>query len=93
MSQNNKICIHAIISGKVQGVFFRDTTMKKAHELKLTGWIKNLSEGNVELVACGDQDSIMILTEWLWEGPEKAEVSNVHWEEIPNEHHDSFKVC
>lgn len=92
MNHANKICIRAVVSGKVQGVFFRDSTMKKAHELGVSGWIKNLDDGNVELVVCGERDSIMMLTEWLWEGPDNAEVSNVHWEEIPLEEHDGFNV-
>lgn len=88
----DKVCIRAIVSGKVQGVFFRDSTCKKARELQLTGWVKNLSNGDVELVACGDRDSIMVLTEWLWDGPPSAEVSNVHWEEIEGEDHADFRM-
>lgn len=87
-----KICIKASVSGKVQGVFFRDSTLKKAQELQLTGWIKNTTDGNVELLACGEQDHIMELTDWLWRGPKPAEVSNVHWEETPWEAFDSFSV-
>ncbi len=87
-----KIGIHAIVSGKVQGVFFRNTTQKKAQELGLTGWIKNLPNGDVELVACGERDPIMLLTEWLWQGPETAEVSNVTWNEIDFEKHQSFFI-
>lgn len=89
---NSNVCIRAIISGKVQGVFFRDTAQKKATALSLTGWIKNLDNGDVELLACGARDPVMILTEWLWEGPESAEVSNVRWEEVDWESHDQFVV-
>ncbi|WP_423063156.1 acylphosphatase [Candidiatus Paracoxiella cheracis] len=92
MNHATKMCIHAVVSGKVQGVFFRDSTMKKAQELGLTGWVKNLDDGNVELLACGERDVIMLFTEWLWEGPDRAEVSNVHWEEIPSEDHHNFSV-
>ena len=72
--------------------FFRDSTDKKAHELKLTGWVKNLSNGDVELVACGDRDAIVVLTEWLWKGPPSAAVSNIHWEEIAWEDHSDFSI-
>lgn len=86
------MCIRAIISGKVQGVFFRNTTRQKASKLGLTGWIKNLSNGEVELVACGERNSIMIFTKWLWIGPPFASVSNVHCEEIPWENHIDFNI-
>ena len=89
---NKKICIRAVVSGKVQGVFFRDSAQKKAKTLNLTGWIKNTDSGDVELLACGARDPVMILTEWLWEGPDSAEVSNVRWEEIEWETHDQFVV-
>lgn len=87
-----KVCIKANISGKVQGVFFRDSTVKKAQELQLTGWVKNTPDNKVELMACGERDHIMELTEWLWQGPSAAEVSNVHWEETPLESFDHFTV-
>jgi len=92
MNVGDKICIHAVISGKVQGVFFRNGAKQKSEELGLTGWIKNIANGDVELVACGLRDPIMILTEWLWEGSDAAEISNVHWEEIAWEEHDQFVV-
>jgi len=88
----SKICIKAIISGKVQGVFFRDSALKKAQELQLTGWVTNTREGKVELRACGEQDHISELTDWLWQGPPSAEVSNVQWQEIPLEIFDGFSV-
>ena len=88
----NKICIRATVSGKVQGVFFRDNAQRKAQTLSLSGWIKNLDNGDVELIACGERDPIMVLTDWLWQGPDLAEVSNVHWEEIPWEDHSAFSI-
>jgi len=88
----NKLCIKASVSGVVQGVFFRKGTLEKALDLGITGWIKNTENGNVELLACGERDSLMLLTEWLWEGPKDAEVSNVSWEEAPLEKFDSFEV-
>ena len=89
---NSKLCIRAIISGKVQGVFFRDSTQKKASSLQLSGWVKNQKNGDVALIACGDRDHVMELTDWLWQGSEHAEVSNVQWEEIAMEHFSEFEV-
>jgi len=88
----SKICIKAIISGKVQGVFFRDSAMKKAQELQLTGWVTNTRDRKVELRACGERDHVLELTEWLWEGPQSAEVSNIQWQEIPFEIFDDFSI-
>ena len=88
----DKICIRANVSGKVQGVFFRKSTAQKAQALQLTGWIKNTTDGQVELVACGGRDHVVELTDWLWQGPDAAEVANVHWEEIPCEEHAEFAV-
>lgn len=91
--QNKNISIHATVSGKVQGVFFRQATLEKATELNLTGWVKNTTDNMVELVASGDRDAIMLLTDWLWEGPSQAQVSNVQWEERPFEKFDTFVIA
>ncbi len=48
------LCTHFYISGKVQGVFFRENTCSIARNLSLTGWIRNLKDGRVEIVACGE---------------------------------------
>ena len=88
----NKVCIHAIISGKVQGVFYRGNTEKKAKSFHLTGWVRNNENGTVELIACGDENNIKKLIEWLWKGPLLARVTNVDWREIAEEKHDAFVV-
>ncbi len=87
-----KICIRAIVSGKVQGVFFRDSAQKEAEKHHLRGWVKNTSDGTVELIACGERDQVMALTDWLWEGPPTSEVSNVHWDEVPWDDFEKFEV-
>ena len=89
---SEQMCIHAIVSGTVQGVYLRSNTRKKANTLNLTGWVKNLENGTVEVVACGSKKEVLALTEWLWEGPKQAEVSHVHWEETPLEKHEAFLV-
>lgn len=89
----DKLCIRAVVSGKVQGVFYRDGTRKKAESLQLTGWVKNCDDGSVELIACGDRDHVIEFTEWLWQGSENAEVANVAWEETPSEEdHQDFMI-
>lgn len=76
------ICIQAIISGKVQGVFYRDKTRHQANTLQLTGWVKNRPDGKVELVACGKKNQVEAFVDWLWEGPKAADVTDVQYKEI-----------
>jgi acylphosphatase len=82
--KTNKICKRFQISGKVQGVWYRATTQKVACELGLTGYAKNLSDGKVEVIACGDLEQIEQLSHWLWQGPPNADVSNVTEETLEN---------
>ncbi|MGA8204974.1 MAG: acylphosphatase [Woeseiaceae bacterium] len=76
------------IRGRVQGVFFRDSTRRIAQSLGLTGHAINLSNGDVEVLACGAPEAIGRLAEWLREGPRMANVSEViehdaDWEDLP----------
>ena len=86
------MCVHCIVSGRVQGVFYRAATQEKASELDLTGWVRNMPDGQVEVVACGDNREVQKLLDWLWQGPAHAEVSNVDITDIENESIDGFTV-
>jgi acylphosphatase len=81
---------HILISGWVQGVFFRDQTQKWATSLHLTGWVRNLKDGKVEVVAEGEKESINDLISKLEQGPSLARVDNVDvtWEEYKGEFKD-----
>lgn len=57
--------------------------MEKALELALDGWVKNLPDGRVEVVAAGAPQAIAALASWLWDGPPAARVEAVHLEEWP----------
>ncbi|HEX5056107.1 MAG TPA: acylphosphatase [Gammaproteobacteria bacterium] len=72
-----KICRHYRVSGLVQGVFFRASTREKAAALGLTGWVRNLADGRVEAVACGEGPQLELLEQWLRRGPELAKVDSV----------------
>jgi acylphosphatase len=76
------ICKHCIISGSVQGVFFRASTARRAKELKLSGYARNLPDGHVEVLVCGDAAAVDALCEWLWEGPSAAQVTDVTIREV-----------
>jgi len=88
----DKLCIHCFVSGRVQGVWFRASTQKEAKKLGLSGWVRNLPDGRVEVMACGEKDNIEQLYIWLQQGPPHAEVSDVTYEEIPWEDHAVFVV-
>ena len=72
-----KICKRCIVSGRVQGVVYRDATQHQAHTLNITGYAKNLPGGSVEVLACGAERDINELRDWLWEGSRLAQVSAV----------------
>jgi len=71
------IRIHVLVSGKVQGVFFRSSTKDKAGELCISGWIRNLSDGRVEAVFEGQKEDVDKIVEWCRKGPENAKVTGV----------------
>ena len=76
------ICKLCFISGRVQGVFFRASAARRAIELKLTGYAKNLPDGRVEVLACGALAAVDTLCEWLWDGPPAARVNEVVIREV-----------
>lgn len=78
---------HLYISGIVQGVFFRAHTRDVARSLKLTGWVRNLHDGRVEVITEGPKVAIERLIEWCHTGPPGARVDDVQtdWEEATGE--------
>ena len=65
------------MSGRVQGVFFRDTCERMATGFGVRGWVRNRSDGTVEVVAEGSRDSVGSLVEWCRQGPPRAHVTGV----------------
>lgn len=74
-------CRRFIIEGRVQGVFFRESTRREAERLNLTGSAVNLDDGSVEVIACGAESDLESLEAWLWKGPPAADVTGVISEE------------
>ncbi|KYK21477.1 acylphosphatase [Thermoplasmatales archaeon SG8-52-4] len=72
-----KSCVRVIISGRVQGVWFRASTKQKAKQLKLDGWVRNNPDGNVEAVFEGEESHIKEILNWCKRGPPLAKVTNV----------------
>jgi len=69
--------VRCLVAGRVQGVWYRASTAKRAQELGLRGWAKNLPDGCVEVVAVGTPGNVATLCQWLWDGPPGAQVSGV----------------
>lgn len=74
------VCVRCRISGRVQGVWFRASTRKKAIELNVRGWVRNLPDGRVEALLQGEVEAVEALKQWLWQGPDLAEVIEVQCE-------------
>ncbi len=75
--------MRAVVTGRVQGVGFRALTVDEAQALGLTGWVRNLADGSVELEAQGDEDSVAALLAWCAHGPPGARVTHVAVEDRP----------
>lgn len=87
------ICIHAFVSGRVQGVWFRQSTKEQAQALGLTGWVRNLPDGRVEVMIYGEERAARQLESWLSQGPELASVADVESRLLEFEDiHDSFII-
>jgi acylphosphatase len=82
-----------IVSGQVQGVFFRDTARRRAEAAGVAGWIANRPDGAVEAVFEGAPDAVEELVEFCRHGPSRAEVASVEVEEEQPEKLTGFAVC
>ena len=87
-----KKTIHFYVSGRVQGVFFRQRTKEQAQLFGLKGWVRNRADGRVEGVVQGTCPALESLREWLQRGPPAAQVLALGWEEIETGEFMSFEV-
>jgi len=88
-----KVGAHILVSGIVQGVFFRANTAEKARELSLLGWVKNLPDGRVEAVFEGEKEKIEEIIDWLKSHPgmSKVEKVEVDWQEAKGDF-ENFEI-
>ena len=86
------IACHLLITGLVQGVFFRASTEQKAKESGLTGWVRNTDDGAVEVHAEGPENVLNEFIEWCKKGPPKARVDSVKMTKTKPEHFSSFEI-
>ena len=87
-----EICEKFTIKGHVQGVGFRYHTYLEATKLGLVGYAKNLTDGSVEVIACGELEPIERLTIWLKSGPRRAKVNSVTTEQVKDEGYVGFDI-
>ena len=87
-----KRCLICTISGKVQGVWYRANTKKQAVKLGITGWVRNLPDGRVEALICGDDPALKTMQAWLAKGPPFAKVDQVSIEAVEETAPTNFKI-
>ena len=86
--------LHVWVEGRVQGVFFRDTTRRKASELGLRGWVRNMSDGRVEAMFVGSAEACEKALDFVGVGPPGAVVRRVEsrWEDVPQRELSGFEI-
>ncbi len=85
-----KVRAHVVVSGRVQGVYFRGKTREKARKYGVTGWIRNLPDGSVEAVFEGEKDQVGKVIEFVKHGPSYAKVTDlkIQWQDYKDEFPD-----
>jgi acylphosphatase len=71
------VCKKCLVGGRVQGVYYRATAARRAHELSIRGHARNLPDGRVEVLVCGEAEAVETYVSWLWIGSSAAKVSRV----------------
>lgn len=90
--RETRACYRCLVGGRVQGVFFRAATREQAVRLGLTGYARNLADGRVEIMACGDAAALGQLRDWLRAGPPRAEVTGIACEPLDYQPMAGFRV-
>ncbi|MEI2780762.1 MAG: acylphosphatase [Candidatus Competibacter sp.] len=86
------LCLRCLVTGRVQGVGFRYATAEKAEALGITGYVRNLPDRRVEVLACGEEKAVTALRDWLWQGPQLARVSDVRHDTLPHQDFRDFRI-
>jgi len=86
------ICLRCLVLGKVQGVFFRASARHQAQVLGITGYARNLADGRVEVLACGEIEALDLFRAWLTRGPDGARVDGVSCEPVDERRISGFSI-
>jgi len=84
--------ISILVKGLVQGVYYRQSAKEKAISLSITGTVKNLPDGEVELIATGDAAQLKDLINWCRQGPSRAIVTEIKTNELPLQQFSDFRI-
>jgi acylphosphatase len=76
------ICTRCLVGGRVQGVFYRATAARRAAELAIRGYARNLPDGRVEVLALGEDAAVNEFVRWLWTGSSASKVTSVEVHEV-----------
>jgi acylphosphatase len=76
-------CKKCLVGGRVQGVFYRATAARRAQELGIGGYARNLPDGRVEVLACGEPQALNAFVSWLWIGSSASKVTSVEVSDAP----------
>jgi acylphosphatase len=76
------VCRRSFVSGRVQGVFYRATCVRQAASFGVTGYARNLNDGRVEVLACGEAAAVEQYVAWLWEGSPSSKVTGVDTSDV-----------
>lgn len=86
------LCMRCYVTGRVQGVGFRYATAEKASALGITGYVRNLPDRRVEVLACGEESAVIALRNWLRQGPPLARVSDLRCDTLPHQDFQDFQI-
>ena len=81
-----------VITGRVQGVYFRASAKEVADQLRIKGTVRNLTDRNVEIISTGNEDQVNKLVDWCRQGPPSAQVKEVLKEELPLKEFSDFRI-
>lgn len=87
-----RVCYRCLVAGRVQGVFFRASAREQAMRLGVTGYARNLPDGRVEVMVCGEAAAVAQLRDWLRTGPSAASVTGVACEPLDYTSHADFMI-
>ena len=87
-----QICLNVIVSGRVQGVWFRKFTQEKAQAYGVSGWVRNLSDGRVQALLCGEEKNVRQVEAWMSQGPELSTVAELVSQSTPWHDYAEFLI-
>lgn len=92
MTAAGRVRVRLVVTGRVQGVWYRESCRRVADRLGVGGWVRNTADGRVEIEAEGPRSAVDELAEWARRGPDRAEVTGISVEDVPPVDETSFVV-